>query len=300
MSWSPYGLSPPPRRQGLLSRLFGRRRKNTFRRRPAGGRGRFWLRLLLVKVGLVSLAGLSVGLVLLYYHLLTSSYFCIKDVNNIEISGTKRLSPELIRELLQVGPDTNLLAFRPQRAEQMLAAHPWIAQAQVSRRWPSGLTVRITEREPVALVQVGELYYADRQGHLFKPLSPGDPLDFPVITGLQREDFTPGQGGPVIFARILELMDALREAPPPLHLGNISEIHSDPVRGFTVYANGLKSGVHLGLGDFAAKVEKFARVWPVLVQRGYVSQVNLINLDYPLRVLLTLKGGDDSQVGMER
>lgn len=260
MSWSPYGLSPPPRRRGLLSRLWSRRRKNTFRRRPPESRGRFWLRLLLLKVGLLSLAGLSVGLVLLYYHLLTSSYFCIKDVNNIDISGTRRLSPELIRDLLQVGPETNLLVFRHQRAEQVLAAHPWIARAEVSRRWPSGLTVRITEREPVALVQLGELYYADRQGHLFKPLSPGDPLDFPVITGLQREDFTPGQGGPVIFARILEVMDALREAPPPLQLSQVSEIHVDPVKGFTVYVNGLKSGVHLGLGDFSAKVEKFARV----------------------------------------
>lgn len=300
MSWSPYGLSPPPRRLGLRARLFSRRRKNTFRRRPARSRSRLLLHLLAVKACLALVAGLGVGLVALYYHLLTAPYFCIKDIRNIEISGTHRLSPELIREVAQVGVGTNLLAFRPRQAEQALAAHPWIARAEIRRQWPQGLAIRITEREPVALVQVGELYYADRQGHLFKPLSPGDPLDFPVITGLSRADFAPGQGGPVIFTRILEVMEALREAPPPLKLENISEIHADPVLGFTVYANGLRSGVHLGLSDFPAKVEKFARVWPVLVRQGYVAQVSFINLDYPLRVLLTLRAKDEPQVGMER
>jgi len=301
MSWSPYGINPPARRRGLLTRLFGRRRKNTFRRRPPQSRGRFLLRLLLVKVGVLSLAGLSLGLVCLYYHLLTSSYFCIKDIrNNIEISGTHRLSPDLIRELAHLGPDTNLLALRPQRVEAALTAHPWIAKAEISRKWPNRVRIHILEREPVALVQLGELYYADRQGHLFKPLSPGDPLDFPVITGLKQEDFAPSQGGPVIFAQILEVMEALRDAPAPLNLANISEIHADPVRGFTIYANGLKSGVHLGLTDFPAKVEKFARIWPVLVQKGYLPQVSFINLDHPLRVHLTLRGKDEQQLGAER
>ena len=53
-------------------------------------------------------------------------------------------------------------------------AHPWIAKAEVSRKWPHSLHLKIQERDPVALVQFGEeLLYMDRQGMIFKPLSPG-------------------------------------------------------------------------------------------------------------------------------
>ena len=43
----------------------------------------------LVTVGLLGLAGLCLGLMLLYHQLLTSSYFCIKDIKNIEIEGAR-------------------------------------------------------------------------------------------------------------------------------------------------------------------------------------------------------------------
>jgi cell division septal protein FtsQ len=295
MSWSPYSLGHPPKRRGLLTRLFRRRRSNNFRRRPPGERKRWWGRFALVNAGVFGLVGLSLGLVFLYYHLLTSPYFCIKDIKNIEISGASRLSPDLIRTLADLGPETNLLALRPHRVERAITAHPWVAKAELTRRWPNRVEIRISEREPVALVQLGELYYADHQGNLFKPLSPGDPLDFPVITGLKQEQFAPGQGGPVIFSQVMEVMAALKEAAPPLNLANISEIHADQERGFTVYANGLKSGVHLGLTDFPAKLQKFAQIWPALVQKGFVHQASVINLDYPQRVLLSLKGTEDNQ-----
>lgn len=295
MSWTPYGLSRPPARRGLLSRLFRRRRKNNFRRRPTADRKFWWRRFALVNLGLLGLMGLSLGLVSLYYHLLTSPYFRIKDIKNIEISGTHRLSPDLIREWARLGPETNLLALRPHRAEQAITAHPWVARAEITRKWPNRVQIKITEREPAALVQLGELYYADRQGNLFKPLSPGDPLDFPVITGLKQEEFIPDQGGPLIYSQVMEVMDTLKEAAPPLNLANISEIHADRERGFTVFANGLKSGVHLGLTDFPAKLQKFAQIWPVLTQKGYLNQVSIINLDYPQRALLSLKGTEDNQ-----
>ena len=46
----------------------------------------------------------------------------------------------------------------------------------------------MAEREPVAVVNIGCLYYLDSNGELFKPLTEGDRLDFPVITGITDED----------------------------------------------------------------------------------------------------------------
>jgi cell division protein FtsQ len=299
MSWSPPlgPQEPAGRKKPLFNRKKGR---NTYRQRAASSQKRqnFWVKLLLINLGLLSLAGLCLGLVLLYYHLLTSPFFCIKDMGDIELTGTKRLNPALVLAMAGLGPGSNLLALRPAQVEQALAAHPWIAAAEVTRIWPNRLRLSIKEREPVALVQLGKLYYADREGNLFKPFYPGDPHDFPVITGLRQEQFAGAQGfPPLMLAGILSLLDHLQQTPPPLNLPNISEIHVDPERGFTLYAVGIKSAIHVGPQDFSEKLQKFAAIWPFLQQQGYQSQVESINLDYPQKVLLSLKGPAEEVVG---
>lgn len=292
MPWSPPLNSQRPARK-KKSLLGLKKPRNSYRQGSTFGKEKrkFWGRLLLVKISLISLGGLCLGLLLLYYHLLTSSYFCIKDIGGIDIDGAKKLSPQLIMQVSGLAPGVNLLALRPNRVEQVLTSHPWIAKAELTRVWPNRLRLTITEREPVALVQLGELYYIDRQGSLFKPLTPGDPHDFPVVTGFQKDQFAEGQGfPPTAFDKIILLLDLLKQAAPPLNLVNIAEIHVDGERGFTLYANGLKSAVHLGPDHFPEKLQKFAQVWPMLQQHGYMSQVGYINLDYPQRVLLSLKG----------
>jgi len=239
--------------------------------------------------GVLTLAGLCLGLVVLYHQLLTSSLFCIKDIDNIELDGAKRLSRSLVLEQAKVGPGASLLAIRPGQVERALMAHPWIAKAEVSRKWPQSLHLKIQERDPVALVQFGEeLLYMDRQGMIFKPLSPGDPHNFPVITGLTPEQFRASGRGPAPGGDPGLPIDGRAEKnPPPLNLENISEIHVDLERGFTLYANGVGVGLDLGLQEYSEKLQKFAQLWPVLVQKGLLSKINRINLNYPHRALVT-------------
>lgn len=291
-----------PRRSGAIprgpaARSFLLRRKqarNTYRRRPRiKERKKFWFGVLSAVVGVVGFVGLILGLLLLYYQLLTCPWFCIKDIHHIDIDGARRLKPETVLHQARLKVGMNLMALKPAVHEQALAAHPWIARAELTRIWPDRLLVRIQEREPAALVQLGELYYVDRQGRLFKPLSPGDPHDFPIITGLVREDFSsqPHQISTTL-TRVFQLLDLLKDTPPPLNLKNISEVHVDHEQGFTLVANGLFSAVVLGREDLPDKLDKFARLWPLLQQHGYHQRVKRINLDYPQRVLLTLAGGE--------
>jgi len=283
-----------PQRPVHKTRLLARgRAQNSYRRNRFKGESRkTWLRGVVGLFGLLSLAGLCLGLVVLYHQLLTCSLFCIKDINEIEIEGAKRLSRSVLIEQTRLVPGANLLAIRPGQVERALTAHPWIAKAEVSRKWPRRLHLKIQERDPVALVQFGEeLLYMDRQGMIFKPLSPGDPHNFPVITGLTPEQFRHAAGDlPEVVAQAFALMDVLKTTAPPLNLENISEIHVDLERGFTLYANGVGVALDLGFPDYPEKLQKFAQLWPVLVQKGLLTKVNRINLNYPRRVLVTQKG----------
>ena len=291
----------PARKNRLISqkpqkktRSFPRgRSQNSYRRNRSKGESRkTWLRGLACLSGLLTLAALGLGLVVLYHHLLTSPRFCIKDIDNIEIEGARRLSRSLLLQQSKLAPGASLLAIRPGQVERALLTHPWIAKAEVSRKWPNSLHLKIQERDPVALVQIGEeLLYMDRQGMIFKPLSPGDPHNFPVITGLTPDQFKHAAGDlPEVVAQAFQLMDVLKATPPPLNLENISEIHVDLERGFTLYANGVGVALDLGLTDYSEKLQKFVQLWPALVQKGLVARVGRINLTYPRRVLVTLKG----------
>jgi cell division protein FtsQ len=281
-----------PQRPVKKSRFAARGKpRNSYRRSRGGGSKRSWLRLTLLTGGLLGLAGICLGLVFLYHLLLTSPFFCIKDIKNIEIEGARRLSPEIILEYAKLSPGTSLLAIRPGQVERALLAHPWIARAELTRKWPQRVHLVLQEREPVALVQLGkELFYIDRQGGLFKPLSPGDPHNFPVITGLSAENLQHPEGSlPPLVAQTFQLLEVLKATPPPFNLENVSEVD----RGFSLYVNGLGAALDLGFNDYSEKLHKFAQVLPAIAQKGYLARTGRINLDYPDRVLINLKGTDE-------
>lgn len=278
------------------------RPRNSYRRssRKSTAAPRNWRAIFGWTFGCVTLAGLCVGMVLLYYQVLTSSLFSVKDIKDIEIEGLHRLRPELILQLAKLSPPVSLIALKPAQVEHALERHPWIARAGLTRKWPHRLHLRIQERVPVALVQLGELHYVDQRGNLFKPLSPGDPNNFPVITGLKQDYFAQGDGTlrePLI--QVFELVELLKKAHHPLSLENVSEIHVDLEQGLTLYVNGLSAGVDLGLKDFPVKLAKFGQVWPILSQRGYLPRTGRINLDFPQRVLVSLKDTETNPLEQE-
>jgi len=280
---------PARKKQGILRR--GQPR-NALRRRRISFK--MWPRVLWVTLGLAGVAGFGLGLVLLYYHLLTCSTFCITDINNIEITGNQRFSRAQILEMAKLDTQTNLLALRPSAVEHALQAHPWIARAELDRQWPNRIALHLTERVPLALVQLEELYYTDISGSLFKP-TPADPHDFPVITGLTREHFPNGERpASELVVKVLNLLTLFQEAPEPITSSQVAEIHVDPERGFTLYLSGLKTALDLGFTDLPEKIDKLHRVWPFLSQRGYLARTGRINFDHPQRLLLSLKGVEET------
>ena len=64
-----------------------------------------------------------------------------------------------------------------------LTHNPWVETVRIRRFFPDSLSIAITEREPVAVVNMGFIYYLDKKGNIFKVLNQGDRLDYPVITG---------------------------------------------------------------------------------------------------------------------
>jgi cell division septal protein FtsQ len=113
-------------------------------------------------------------------------------VRSIEVTGLLYLSPEEVRAILPVHEGDNLLLVRPGDVEAALRENARIEEARVIRRL-GGVSVRLRERRPFALVSAAALVEVDEGGVVLQPLERGLLADRPVITGLRLGGAKPGR-----------------------------------------------------------------------------------------------------------
>lgn len=184
-------------------------------RRPAeaGETGRKVLLALIV--GLVPVAAASLLLV-----------FPAMRVTRLEIAGRTTLDREEVLRWAALHPVEYLATVDCQRIAVNLQAHPQVAEAEVSRLFPNGLRITITDRTPVAAVLAtldgkARAIGVDREGYAFRAL-PAD-SDVPVLSGIRFEGFRFGVRLPESLLPVLRSLEALRESDPGL-LSAFSEI----------------------------------------------------------------------------
>ena len=233
--------------------------------------------------GVVLASALMVSSIWLYSALVTSPYL---EIRSIEVEGTSRLTEDEAIGLSGVQMGHNILLLDIEAAEDALATEPFVKTASVSRELPGKVRIEVRERVPLVLVNLGasgdspmqRLKVMDTGGELFKDYVATDLLDLPVVNGLK------GTGpGPAFNAGLFELISAI-EGSKALTLADTSEIHSDPVYGFTVYT--LESGVRveLGKGAFAEKLRKLEKV--MAAREGSLAGIETVDLNNDRGVVL--------------
>ena len=202
--------------------------------------------------------------------------FCVVGdllrVKAIRFEGLSRATPEQLLELSPVQRGDHLLFLDVRAMEAGLRRHPWVAWAEVRRRFPPALEVQVVERRPAALVNLGELYLVDDRGEVFKRAAPGDGLDLPVVTGIEREAWVERRAElePLLGAA-LALVRRWSERGLDAR-AKVSEIHVDPNYGTTLWSDdGLE--VRLGQGDIEEKLTRLDRVLTALAAEGQRAEV---------------------------
>jgi cell division protein FtsQ len=74
------------------------------------------------------------------------------DMHSLKVEGGRHLSASQVRELSGLGERSNVLWLDAGAVESRLEQDPWVREAVVKRRLPSGITIHITERAAVAVV----------------------------------------------------------------------------------------------------------------------------------------------------
>jgi cell division protein FtsQ len=89
-------------------------------------------------------------------------------ISAVNIDGNVRTPPESITAALGFEPDQSIFSADLITARQRLLRLPWVADAQVLRRYPDAITVSLIEKLPYALWRTtdGRVFAVERNGRL--------------------------------------------------------------------------------------------------------------------------------------
>jgi len=246
-------------------------------------------------VATCAITAVGTGLWLGYRFVTTSDRYAIEE---IQVHGVERLSPDAVRAALPVTVGDNVFTANLDGIAAQLRAHPWIATAEAHRILPHTLVIDVREYEPVAIVSLrdgndgrargrepgGELYLVDGAGHPFKrvDLDAGDGAGLPIVTGIPRGTY---QRDPAATARsittALGVLARWREAERPA----IGELHVDATGSLSLHTYDSGTSIELGrladagnAADLATRIRTFDAAWGALTDSERV-RARTIHLD---------------------
>lgn len=223
------------------------------------------------------------ALMLVYLFFLHMPYFNLQEV---EVTGNRRLSRAEIIEASEIEAGTNLLTINLAAVAERLKRHPWVRCAVVYRKFPGQLIVEIEERTPRAILAAEKLYYVDEQAEFFSRLLPGDSVEYPLFTGVTGADLD--RRGPEIREMIrlgLGLFDTVERSKSGLDLSEISEVRMKLEEGLVLQTREGRI-LMLGKSDFEEKLQRYDRLKRFLTRRGQWNSARIINLDFEDRALV--------------
>jgi cell division protein FtsQ len=134
------------------------------------GRDRFYRRRLIGRLSryrgqLLVLLGVAVGAAVVWI-----VYFsAVLGVHRVEVEGTTLLTQEQVEAAAGVPAGTALASIDLEEVAERVRALDPVADVQVDRLWPRGLSIVVTERRAVAVVRQGGLLSGmDADGVLFR------------------------------------------------------------------------------------------------------------------------------------
>ncbi len=206
------------------------------------------------------------------------------SIQGIEVVEAGRVSSQEVLALSELSVGDGLFDLDLQEVGRRIEADPWISEALVQRIFPNRLLIRVKEHRPRVIVNLGYLYYLDASGDVFKVLSAGDDLDFPVITGMSREllESNPQKSRQDLLLA-LALVDELSDREI-FNLNELSEIHLEPEGGLTLYTLNGGVPVRMGSGDFGSKLDRLERIYKDLKMRLYAIKYIDLNISHRLIV----------------
>jgi len=235
-------------------------------------------------IGVAAFVAVSLFFLFMYQWLLSSPYVKLETVI---IEGVDEKTKNELLEMSQLSADMSLLAVNSNKLKQRLERHPWIWAVDIEKRLPHTIIIRAEKEVPQAIVALDKISYMNRRGMIFKELNNEDDIDYPVITGISKNEH--------IKVRQLKLaadiLQSLDMETGPLALPKLSEIHVNENGGVELYSVSFPFAIKMIGSDFKTKRDSLEKVVAHLNKTGLIHTVKAIDLNYQNGVVVSFKKG---------
>jgi len=206
---------------------------------------------------------------------------------SLTVTGANRLTDEQVLLQSQITEGINILSVNLSRVRKRLLAHSWIEEAEVSRELPTGISIRIKEQQPLAILDIGRKFIINTHGEVFKEMDASDHCRLPVIGGLEFSDINVrGESRSVPFNAVMTILALGKKPESILPCGLIKRIRVDREMGLTIYAFDHIKAIKIGYDDYPNKYEMLKNVLFYLKKNGNFSHLESIDLNNLNRIVV--------------
>ncbi|MBW1724242.1 MAG: FtsQ-type POTRA domain-containing protein [Deltaproteobacteria bacterium] len=269
--------------------MLGRKstRKNYYRNSAARRRNRIIMRVIFsIKTATVGTILLLASFLFIFtYDFITQcDYF---KAESLTVTGANRLTDEQVLLQSQITEGVNILSVNLSRVRKRLLAHSWIEEAEVSRELPTGISIRIKEQQPLAILDIGRKFIINTHGEVFKEMDASDHCRLPVIGGLEFSDINVrGESRSVPFNAVMTILALGKKPESVLPCRLIKRIRVDREMGLTIYAFDRIKAIKIGYDDYPNKYEMLKNVLFYLKKNGNFSHLESIDLNNLNRIVV--------------
>jgi cell division protein FtsQ len=253
------------------------------RRGPLPRKAASRLKVAFVLIALIACAG---AIWFFAHQYATQSWrFRIDSSDNIAVSGARNVSRSQIMDVMAGDIDRNIFYVPLDVRKKQLEQIPWVQSASVARVLPNRLRIAITERTPVAFVQVNSrIELIDAQGVIMEqPAGPQPGYSFPVVIGMSdAEPLSTRAARMKIYVRLVKELDA-GGAHYSRDLSDVDPTDPDDVKATVTDPQGAVL-VHLGTSNFLERFELY--VTHVQAWRAQFQNLQSVDLRYEHQVIV--------------
>jgi cell division protein FtsQ len=220
----------------------------------------------------------------------SASFF---QVRTIETRGASRASVDDIKSVVRRDVSEGVWRADLQQLSGHLEKLPWVRTAVVTRVLPDGIRVRITEREPKAVVRTsaGRFVWVDDDAVYLGEMAPTDQMPSFFLRGWNEDDSTTAQAEN--RERVVKFLELQRDWSAQGISERVSEANLLDLRDVRVQLAGDDSQIEVRLGsqDQSARLGKALAVLDAQRQTARGPLISYIDLTQGKRAIVGLVTG---------
>ena len=241
---------------------------------------------------LAAIAIVCLLVVVVYRAAASASFFQIKKV---ETKGASRASVADIQTVVRRDvSETGVWRADLQAISEDLERLPWVRNAIVTRVLPDGIRVRITERQPRAVVRTssGRFIWVDDDAVFLGEMAPADQMPSFFLRGWSEEE----PGRTENRARVAKFLELQKDWDAQGLSERVSEVNLMDLRDVRVQLAGDDSQIEVRLGsqEQGARLSKALTVLDAQRQTARGPLISYIDLSQGKRAIVGLTTGNQT------